>query len=52
MKKASLSFIVQMSKGMKIEEGMLFDPPPIPKIYRYDRAFEVKFLTLPESTSS
>ena len=35
-KRASLSFIVRMSKGMKIEKGMLFDPPPIPRIYRYD----------------
>jgi len=52
---ASLSFIVQMGKGMKIEEGMLFDPqrlPTIPRIYRYDKAFEVKFLTLTESNSS
>ena len=46
---------MQIGKGMKIEEGMLFDPQPlptIPRIYRYDKAFEVKFLTLTESTSS
>ena len=55
MSKGPLSFIVQIGKGMKIEEGVLFDPQPlptIPRIYRYDKAFEVKFLTLTESTIS
>ena len=36
---------------MKTEKEMLFDPspltpPPIPRIYRFDKAFEVKFLTV------
>ena len=42
-----------MGKSMKIEKEMLFDPPPlppIPRIYRYDKAFEVKFLTVNNRT--